>query len=285
MINSLKVFKIVFKDRFFIRLLNIVFQFFLFAFFLLLMAFFFNVSDYLSKLGSKVTFYAFLKKNITNEETLKIKKNIQNWHEINTVRIIKPEEGLKLLKKSLGKESSILNTLEINPLPVTLEINIKPEFTDKIYIQQIGDKLNTLNEVEWFDTTEKYLGNVIYIKKNIINIFLFVTLLFVFLITLALRIMSKSLVYRYSDSFKLLKLLGASKGFIIAPFILEGFLEALFTSFFSVITVNYLLVFLQREMEKLNFHINPIPVQMYILFILFVAIVGAISNIPSRKLV
>lgn len=281
--NSLRVFSLLYRDRLYVRALNILLQFFLFSVFLILCAVFFNVNNYFVGLGSRVTFYAFLKNSTSKEEVTKIKTIIQNWPEVNTVKVIKPDEGLRILKKSLGKESDILSTLDVNPLPTTFEINIKSEFTEKIYIQQISDKLKKISAVEWLDTTEKYLGNIVSIRKVIVNVFLAGICLFITIIVLSLRIMANCLINRYRANFKLLKFLGASNKFIILPFIFEGFLESFLTAFVSILTTNYILLLIKENFEKLEIHVQLLPLNFYILFIILVSVVGALSNIPSRK--
>lgn len=281
--NSLRVFGILYRDRLPVRALNVLLQFFLFSIFLILFAVFFNINNYFLKLGSKVTFYAFLKNNTSQDEVTKIKTTIQNWPEVNTIKLIKPDEGLKILKKSLGKESDILSTLETNPLPATLEINIRTEFTEKIYIQQVSDKLKKFSAIEWFDTTEKYLGNVVSIRKILTNIFIGGTIIFVAIIILSLRIMANCIINRYQENFKLLQMLGASRKFIIVPFIFEGFLESFLTSLVSVITTNYTLLLLKEELEKLEVNIQLLPLNYHIIFILLVSVLGALSNIPDRR--
>jgi len=282
--NSFRVFNIIFNDRFYMLALNGIFQYVLYTLFLLFSVFFYNVNDYLIKVGSKVTFYAFFKKDTDNENIVKLKKIIENWPEVKSVRIIKPEEGIAILKKSLGKESNILNTLDTNPLPVTLQINIKPAFTEKFYINQISDRLKKFEIIEWYDTTEKYLGSIISVRKSVTNVFIAGIVLFLFIIFLALKIMSKGFVNKYIDSIKLLKMLGASRAFMLIPFIVEGFVESLITSSLSTATSFYVISYLQNELSELGFTIIALPLEIYLLFILLVSVIAGISNIPGKKL-
>jgi len=282
--NSFKVFNIIFKDRFYTVALNALFQYVLYTLFLLFLVFFYNVNDYLVKVGSKVTFYAFFKKDIANENIVKLKKIIENWPEVKSVKIIKPEEGIAILKRSLGKESGILNTLDTNPLPVTLQINIKPAFTEKFYINQISDRLKKFEMIEWYDTTEKYIGNIISVRKNMTNIFIGGIALFLFIIFLALRIMSRGFINKYAQSIQLLKMLGASRAFIVIPFIVEGFIESFITSLLSTATSVYVVSYLQSELTELGFTILSLPLEVYLLFMLLVSAIGGISNIPGKKL-
>ena len=281
--NSLSVFAILYRDRLPIRTLNVLLQFLLFSSFLILSVLFLNINNYFLKLGSKVTFYAFLRKSTSPDEATKIRNTIQNWPEVNTIKLINPDEGLKILKKSLGKESDILYTLETNPLPITLEINIKKEFTEKIYIQQISDRLNKFSSIEWFDTTEKYLGNVVSLRRTVMNIFIGGVFLFALIIIISLRIMANCVIDKYQEKFKLLQMLGASKRFIVAPFIFEGFIESFLTSLFAVISTNYLLLVLKEDFEKLEVNIQQLPLNFYIIFILLVSISGALCNIPNTR--
>ncbi len=282
--NSFRVYNIIFKDRFYILALNSLFQYVLYTLFLLFSVFFYNVNDYLIKVGSKVTFYAFFKKDIGNENIFKLKKIIENWPEVKSVKIIRPEEGMAILKRSLGKESGILNTLDTNPLPYTLQINIKPAFTEKFYINQISDRLKKFEIIEWYDTTEKYLGNIISVRKSMTNVFIAGIVLFLFIIFLALRIMSKGFINKYTQSIQLLKMLGASRVFILIPFIIEGFVESFITSSLSTATSVYVISYLQSELSELGFTILSLPLEVYFLFTLLVSIIGGFSNIPGKKL-
>ncbi|MCX7769829.1 MAG: permease-like cell division protein FtsX [Proteobacteria bacterium] len=281
--NSLKVFNILYKNRLNIRILNGFLQFFLYSIFLILTAIFLNTNIYFSKLGSKVTFYAFLRNGISKEEIAKIKNTIQNWPEVNAIKLIKPDEGLKILKKSLGKESDILATLETNPLPATLEINIKSDFTEKIYLEQIGEKLKRISSIEWFDTTEKYIGNVVAIKDLLYKIFVIGVSLIFIVILLSLRMMAQIMLNKYNDNIMLLKMLGASRKFIITPFVVEGFLESFICALIAVLTTNYVFFILKYELERLDVSFQLLPLSFYAIFIVFTSIIGGLSNIPSRK--
>lgn len=281
--NSATVFSIIFKDRFIHRLPNIFLQFSLFIFFLMLSTVFFNLERYFTKTATKVTFYAFLKDDINREQMDKLKNTIQNWPEINNIRIIGKDEGILMLKKSLGKESGILNTLDSNPLPVTLEINVKAGFTDKININQITGRLKKFDKIEWIDTTEKYLGNILALKNFAIITFSASTIFFIILIVLSLKIMSGRLLYRYAQSVKLLMFLGASYKFIALPFVFEGALESFITSISAVAMTNYIILDIAHKLIDFNIEILNLPTNVYILFIVSVTLIGALSSLPTKK--
>lgn len=280
---SLKVFDIVFKDRFRHRFGNIVLQCFLFTLFLCFIFLFYNMNAYLKKTSSNVIFYAFFKNNQPFEKVESTKKAIANWPEVAKISVINQKEGLDILKKSLGKEGTILNTLEINPLPYTLEIYIKSDFAEKEYLEQINNKLKRYDTLEWYDSTEKYLGPLLQIKKYSFSILTFATLTIIFLILLSLRTTTKIFFFKYKDAVSLLKLLGAENSFIIFPLVLEGFLETFVSSIISSIVSFYMISFFKDQVQLLNINLLSLPIKFYIIFILAFSIIGAIGGFSLKK--
>ncbi len=274
--NSLKVFDIVFKDRLRHRLGNLVLQTFLFTLF-------HNINDYLKKTSSSVVFYAFLKMPASQEKISSIKKSISNWPEVANVKIISQDEGLNLLKRSLGKESAILNTLGTNPLPYTLEINIKPEYTEKSLLTQTGEKLKRNDAIDWTDSTEKFISPFLQIKKYSTFIFGAGLLTVVFLILLTLRATNRIFFFKYKDSFYTLKLLGANNLFIMLPFVLEGFLEVLFSSSLSSAISYYLTKLLSEELLLINIQVKLLPPAFYAAIITLFSLVGAIGGFSLKN--
>lgn len=281
--TSLKVFDTVFKDRFKHRAGNVLLQCFLFTIFLTFTFFFFNINNYLKKTSSSVVFYAFFKKGASSEGIALTKKAISNWPEVSNVKTISQNEGLELLKKSLGREGTILNTLESNPLPYTLEINIKPEFTDKEYLAQINEKLKKYEQLEWFDSTEKFISPLLQIRKYTSLIFSLGTVTVIFLILLTLRTTNRIFFFKYKNAFSLLELLGARKSFIVFPLIFEGFLELLFSSSISSVISFYLTLVVKEELSLLNIKLATLPITFYVCFILLFSLIGAVGGLSLKN--
>lgn len=280
---SLKVFDIVFKDRFRHRFGNIVLQCFLFTLFLCFIFLFYNMNAYLKRTSSNVIFYAFFKNNQPIEKIELTKKAIANWPEVAKINVINQKDGLEILKNSLGKEGTILNTLEINPLPYTLEIYIKSDFAEKEYLEQIKDKLKRYDTLDWYDSTEKYLGPLLQIKKYSLSILTFSTLTIIFLILLSLRTTTKIFFFKYKDTVSLLKLLGAENSFIIFPLVLEGFLEIFVSSIISSIISFYIISFFKDQLYLLNINVFYLPIKFYIIFILAFSVIGAMGGFSLKK--
>lgn len=276
----------VFKDRFKQRLLNMVLQSFLFTLFLLFAFLFFNINNYLKKTSSSVVFYAFFKNPVSQQKLNVTNKAVSNWPEVSSVKVISQSEGLEILKKSLGKEGAILNTLETNPLPHTLEISIKSEYAEKESLSQIAEKLKKYDSIDWFDSTEKFISPLLQVKKYVSMIFTLGILTVIFLIILTLRATARILFFKYKENFLLLKLLGAKKGFIVFPFLLEGFLEVFFSFSLSSIISFYITKLVKEELILLDINVSLLPISWYVILVFIFSSVGALSgfSIETKEL-
>lgn len=281
---SKEVFDLVFKRRWIYRLLNVIFLVFIFFFFLSITVLFYNLNNYFKKTSEEVIFYAFVDNSLSKEDTNKLINKLNHWHEIKSIKLITQEEGLKLLKKSLGKDVEILKTLEKNPLPRTIEIVLKPDFVDKTSIQTVSGKLSNYKEISWFDSTERYLGSILQLKGIFKNIFFGSFVFLLIMVFLSFRISLRTIMYRYQEDFRLLKILGATNNFIIFPFVFESFLESLLSGFLASFITHYLTILLKENLNVLNINLELLPLSYYFIFTLGLSSFSAISTFSLKNI-
>lgn len=281
--GSKEIFNLVFKGRFLYRLLNVVFLTFIFFFFFNIATLFFNLNIFFQKASQEVIFYAFIDKAVSKEDVLKLKKNLSLWPETKTVNLISEDEGLKLLKKSLGKDAEILKTLEKNPLPITFEITLKPNFAEKTSISSFKDKLSKYKEISWFDSTERYIGPILQMKEIFRNIFIGSFIFLLAMIFISFRLSLRVIMLRYSHEFQLLKLLGAKDSFIIIPFVVESFLESLLSAILASLFTYYLTTIIKDSLSAFNITIESLSLNHYLFFSLIFSLFSALSTFSLKK--
>ncbi len=281
---SKEVFNLVFKNRFAHRLMNVIFLSFVFFFFFNIATIFFNLNRFFEKTAQEVVFYAFVDKSVNDVALKKLSKTMSLWHETKLVNIISEEEGLKLLKKSLGKDAEILKSLEKNPLPVTLEITLNPNFVDPISISSFKNKLSKYREISWYDSTEKYIGPILQMKDLFRKIFAGSLLFLLALIFISFRFSFKTLFLRFSGELKLLKLLGAGEYFIMLPLIIEGFLETLIASLIASAGNISIYNMLKTNLHIFGIQVEPLQFSYYALISLIFSIFSSLGVLSIRKI-
>jgi len=190
-----------------------------------------NSSLFLKNLESQLEIVVYLEDKISEVELNNLKGNIALIDGIKEVKFIPKEEAYQRLLKDLGEQKDILSAMEVNPLPASLEIQIK----DPKIIEQIANqiaKFEKVEEVEYGRETAERLLNFTYLFRRA---GILVLALLVFASILIISNIIKITVYARRNEIEIMSLAGATSWFIKWPFIIEGFLQGFISSVLSII--------------------------------------------------
>lgn len=183
---------------------------------------FYNINSITKKLPEKLTIILYLKDNTTKEQRERLLMELKEKSLVKSVRLISKEQALDELKKKLKDFSSLMEGLDENPLPDSIEIRLKEEGFKEVAINSLLQEFRSRPEIEDIDYGKELMESLVVIKK------LFESLGLVFLLIMLAGIIFnfyttiKILFYRRKEEIETFKLLGASRGFIRAPFLIEG---------------------------------------------------------------
>jgi len=198
-----------------------------------------NSSLFLKNIESQLEIIVYLEDNISQAEINNIKSNIASIDGIKEVKYVSKEEAYQRLLKDLGEQKDILSAIEKNPLPASLEIQVK----DPKVIEQIANRIaefKKVEEVEYGREIAEKLLNFTYVFRRA---GMLVLALLVFASILIISNIIKITVYARRNEIEIMSLSGATSWFIKWPFIIEGFLQGFISSLFSIIILYYFYIF------------------------------------------
>ena len=135
---------------------------------------------------------------------------------------IPKDQALKELKSTLKDSAFILEGLGENPLPDSIEIKFKSDAVGPESVQRLTNSMKDIKGVQEIEYGEQFLSAVHSLRTGLktvgmtIVIIMSIGMLFVCYSTV------KILFYRKEREIETYKLLGATKGFIRTPFLIEG---------------------------------------------------------------
>ncbi len=182
----------------------------------------FNISLATKDLPEKFSIMLYLKEDLPQQDIETLMKTARKDPSVEKVKYITKEEAWKELKASLKNTDYVLEGVGENPLPDTLEIKLKSETISPETVKKLTASLKAIKGVSEIEYGEKFLSSIYSLSMGIktIGAILIIIMsagtLFVCYSTV------KILFYRKNREIETYKLLGASKGFIRAPFIIEG---------------------------------------------------------------
>ena len=227
------------------------------------------VGNLVGNVEDRVTIQAFLSDNADKTAVEALQKKVDGWKYVESVSYKSKEEALKQYKETMSNRNAADAVAALdgeNPLPASLVIKLDDpqqveatatKIVDDSQFAQICDsKDNPSSDVNYGrETVEKLFSVTSYIRIGAVVLVALLTFVaFVFINnTIRLAISARR------REIGIMRLVGASNGFIRGPFILEGTLEAILGALLAigvlVAGVNAVLPKLANSMQFLSFAI------------------------------
>lgn len=247
----------------------------------------YNIEVATKRLPERFSISVFIKDDVGDEKIKEIIQAVKSNVAVKDVRYISKDNALKELKSLVKDTDYILDGLGENPLPASLEIGLKKEFVAESSVKTLSNELRRLEGIDEVKYGEKFLSSIQTVKAGVEGIgaavisALSIGVLFVCYSTI------KVLFYRRKDEIETMQLLGATKGFIRTPFIIEGGIIGLSGGAIALIVLIVLSKIISRKLSLSLPLLSAlsIPNTIYLLPIigLTVGLIGALIALGRIK--
>lgn len=157
-------------------------------------------------------------------------------------RFVTPDAALARLRADLGGLGAPLDALAINPLPPSVEVQLPPARlgADLGEVREAASRLEALPFAEEVDYGRAFLDRLelllLAVRAAGSALLALVAAVALFLVGIVVRLT----VYARRDEIEVLRLVGATDGFIATPFVLEGLFQGLAGGFLGAALVAWL---------------------------------------------
>ncbi|MCK4593140.1 ABC transporter permease [bacterium] len=183
-----------------------------------------NLQLLVEEARSEVEVEAYIAGDPTPMELSHIEDTIVGLPGVGATRYVSKEGALEELRAMLGEDSYLLTEIEENPLPASFRITMIPDYRTEERLAQIAEQLELIPGVtrvsygrEWVESLSEIV-RIAGIGGLVIGGVLALASILVVGNAVALG------VYMRRDEITILKVVGASHGFIRRPFVIEGLL-------------------------------------------------------------
>ncbi|ANC78557.1 cell division protein FtsX [Fictibacillus phosphorivorans] len=246
-----------------------------------------NINYIASQIEDDVQIRAYIERTEKPDRYDAYKEELEKIGKVKTVEYQSKEEGLDELIESLGDEGEAFSSLKNeNPLRDAFIIYTdKPQ--DTAAVAKEVEKFKFVNKVEYGKGTVEKLFKVTDVARNV-GIVLVLGLVFtaMFLISNTIKL---TIVTRRRE-IEIMKLVGATNGFIRWPFFIEGFALGVAGAVLPivVITVGYQAIFDIVNQKLGTVFIELLPVtplipQLALLMILIGGVIGVWGSLTSVR--
>ena len=156
---------------------------------------------------------------------------------------------MAILKKHFGDQDQVLEGFTADILPASFEIQLQGAYRNSGEIRQVVLRLKNTDGIsdvqygqQWIDRFSAFMG--IY-RFSTLLLGLLLSVAIAFIVSNAIRLS----IYSRREELEIMKLVGATPGFIKIPFYIEGGLQGIIGSSMSLILLMVLYVFFLSELS------------------------------------
>ena len=187
-----------------------------------------SVSDYFKE---NMRISLILSGTTGEKRALEIEKAIQGMAPVKATEYISKEQGTREMKELLGED--FLDVFQTNPIPISIEVQLKADYFSADSIELFRKQVAGIGEVDEI----LYENSVIEtINTNIERIGFIVSVFILLLLFISFVLINNTVrlnVYSKRFSIYTMRLVGATKAFIRAPFLLRAVFQGLISGLSS----------------------------------------------------
>jgi cell division transport system permease protein len=259
----------------FISIISITLTIFLLGLYLLLNL---NIKHIISSIRKKIGIEVFIKPSISDVNIMKLKEKVEKIEGVETIIYITKENAAKRFKSEFGQD--IYEIFDYNPLPSSFIITLREEFRTYDRVSKISKRIEKYPEVDeviyqklLIATIDRYINLVIIIA---IIIGIIITIIAIALIYNTIRLT----IFSRREIIHIMRLVGATEGFVKKPFIIEGIIQGLIGSLFASLIIFYGIKLVKLFLYPFIYMDNRI----YIILLIFAVFIGMLSaNLSVKK--
>jgi cell division transport system permease protein len=238
-----------------------------------------HVDGIVGSVRKEVTVEVFLP-NAGEGEVDALLSKTQGWAEVTSVNKVTQEEALANFKETFEERPELYEDLEQGVLPLSLQLQLKdPGMANEVAarLKQEGFSEENLSYPQ--QTIERLNAVASYMIWGLYGATVLILIASVLLISNAIRLS----IFARRKEIEVMKLVGASDGFVRTPFVFEGLVEGLIGAGLAALTVIWInFLFVDWAGDALPYvPISAETVNPLLVLVLLVAVGAAIGGVGS----
>ena len=205
-----------------------------------------GVSDYFKE---NMQISVLMKQNVSDEDALEFREGLEKERYIKNTVFVSREQGQRELADQLGED--FLDVFETSPIPVSVDVTLKAEYVSADSLEVVRNEIaasGLVDEVVYqqslVDALNANLNRISLVIAVFIGLLLFISFV---LINNTVRLN----VFARRFTIHTMKLGGATKSFIRAPFLVQSAFQGIFSAMIANIVLVVMLFVMRNEFEQL----------------------------------
>lgn len=220
-----------------------------------------NVSNYFKE---NIRVSVIFKPQTTQAQAIKYQQEIQARKFVASTHLVTVEEGTKELVDMLGED--FLKVFATSPVPISVDVTLKSEYVVADSLGRVTSELSANPLVEevscqqsLVETLEQSIARISFVIGILTALLLFVSIV---LIANTVRLS----IYAQRFTIHTMQLVGATRAFIMRPFLVKAAIQGLFSALISIVVLIVLMFVVKSSFNQI-FELFPLGLLLEVMLI------------------
>jgi len=208
----------------------------------------------ISAVKNKIDVSIYFKQDVRESKVAEVKSHMETLPQVEKITYISPDENFAVFKERRKDDEMIqevLQELAGNPLSAILIIKAKNLSDYPEILKAIDNPAYTdLIDKKGYDDHQAAIENINIITKNVKKGALIITIMFIIIAILIVFNTVRIAIFTHQQEISIMKLVGATNGFIRSPFILENIFSGIIACGLAISVIYFLLSLVQPHLNN-----------------------------------
>lgn len=181
-----------------------------------------NLSSALRQVAERVQVVAFVKRETPSQQITAAMSDIAVFPEVLDVQYVSETQALARAQRELTEFQEVYKDLEVNPLPPSIELTLKPAYRNGTSAAAVADRLHGFNFVDEVKFGQDWVQRLDSLRDIAGLIGLAIGFAFALVSIVIIGVTIRITVLQRAREIHIMRLVGATDWFIRGPFLLEG---------------------------------------------------------------
>lgn len=187
----------------------------------------YNLDVTLQAVERRVEVVAYLRDDITAAQLEVLQNDVGSFPEVDNVTHVSKFEAMRNAIQQLEEFRDVFTDLEMNPLPASLEVQLRPAFRDPTSVARVAELIALYPFVEDVRYGREWVDKIYQLRRLGGAVAAILGIAFAVVAILIIGTTVRMAVLARREEIAIMRLVGATDGFIRRPFLLEGFITGL----------------------------------------------------------
>jgi cell division transport system permease protein len=193
-----------------------------------------NIRRAIERIEERVEVVAYLRDDASQEQLRLLQQDVRLLPEVAEVRYVSKTEALATAMREMEEFRDVFTDLEANPLPASLELRLKPGSRNPASVERVAKGLAAYPFVEDVRFGRDWLDKIVSLRRIAGGAAGIIGGAFALVAAIIIATAVRIAVFARREEISIMRLVGATDGFVRRPFLLEGLVSGLLGGLLAV---------------------------------------------------